>query len=396
MAGGRTLTRGGTAQGTQGTSRSGPPAAMTPFIRASIEHRESMYDSGLKLLTNTGTQDLGSISLPAYGFLRGITLVVSGTGATGGTFTEDGPWNVLQNIMFGEPNGANILQFDTGYSLFLANKYGGYKFPGHTDPRSNPVYLQDAVGNFLFFLRLPFEISGRDGLGSLPNQNSGATFQLRMVLASASTGTGITNVYSALTLPPTVRVQAYAEEWDQPEGASGGVPNQTSPPANNTTQFWSATSYATSVGFNQLRLSRIGNYCRNLILINRRAGNSRANGEADVPNPTTLYLDVRPIDVMETNNWLSQMWERYGFGGRAAGGSLVAALAKETAGGLDNGVRVYDFLHDFDQGAGRENRDLWLPTLGSSRIEVQGNWTNAGTLTVLTNDVAPAGNVFLG
>lgn len=395
---GRTLTRGGTAQGTAGNAagKNAPaPAAFVPFIRASAEHRESVFDSGARAVSAAGTTDLGSIDIPPYGFLRGITLVVTGAGFVGGTFAEDGPWNILQNIMFGEPNGANINQFDTGYSLMLANKYGGYRHPMSTDPRSNPVFLTDAAGNFTFFLRLPFELSGRDALGSLPNQNSGATFKLRLVLASAATGTGVSNVYSALTTPGTVRVQAFMEAWDQPESNVGGMTNQTAPPANNTTQFWSATTYTTTAGFNQLRLNRIGNYCRNLILINRRAGNSRVNGDVDMPNPLTLYLDVRPLDTIERNNWTNQMWERTGMGGRAPAGSLVAGLAKEVAGGLDNGVWFYDFCHEFDQGLGRENRDLWLPTLGSSRVELQGLWGNAGALTVLTNDVAPVGSVFL-
>jgi len=74
---------------------------------------------------------------------------------------------------------------------------------------------------------------------------------------------------------------------------------------------------------------------------------------------------------------------------------MTSALAADVAGGLDNGVFVYDNTHEFDQSIGQENRDLWLPTLGSNRLEVQGSFAAAGTLTVLTNDVAIAGPVFL-
>ena len=52
-------------------------------------------------------------------------------------------------------------------------------------------------------------------------------------------------------------------------------------------------------------------------------------------------------------------------------------------------------MHEFDGTLGRENRDLWLPTLGSSRLEWQFTAANAGTLTVYTNDVAIAGPVFM-
>jgi len=58
-------------------------------------------------------------------------------------------------------------------------------------------------------------------------------------------------------------------------------------------------------------------------------------------------------------------------------------------------VFVLDFTHEFDQSLGQENRDLWLPTLGSSRFELQGSFGAACSVTVLTNDVAIAGPVFL-
>jgi hypothetical protein len=105
----------------------------------------------------------------------------------------------------------------------------------------------------------------------------------------------------------------------------------------------------------------------------------------------TLYLDTRPLDIVERNNWKNQMYERTGFGG-SVGATTPAA---DSAQGLDNGVFVYDFTNEFDGTLGRENRDLWLPTQGSTRLELQGSFANAGTLTVLTNDVAIAGTVFL-
>jgi hypothetical protein len=85
------------------------------------------------------------------------------------------------------------------------------------------------------------------------------------------------------------------------------------------------------------------------------------------------------------------MFERTGFGG--ALGATVPA--NESPQGLDNSVWVYDFCSEFDGGLGRENRDLWLPTLGSTRLELQGSFGAAGALTVFTNDVAIAGSVFM-
>jgi hypothetical protein len=108
-------------------------------------------------------------------------------------------------------------------------------------------------------------------------------------------------------------------------------------------------------------------------------------------DPMYMYLDTRPLDIIEPNLWRHQMYERSGFG--ATNGAV--AIANDLPRGLDNGVRVIDFTHEFDGTYGYENRDLWLPTLGSTRLELQGNFPNAGTLEVLTNDVAIAGSVFI-
>lgn len=365
-----------------------------PFIRASALHREPTGIDVSKVQT-TSDQDLGVFDIPAYGYVRNIVLLVTASGGTGGTpsvtLTEDGTLALIKNIYLTEPNGAVIAQFDSGYDLALANKWGGYGHVLGADPRATPIFspFGTTYASATFLLRIPVEINLRDGLGSLPNQNAAATFKLRATLAKTTdvaTGTFPTTL-------PTVRVRAYLEAWDQPEMNSAGMTNQVTPPAMNTTQFWTSQSYTVNAGNNTIRLTRVGNYVRNLIFQFRRAGTSRANGETDLQavDPTFLYLDTRPLDIIEPNNWRQQMYDRSGFGG-SVGSTTPAA---DAARGLDNGVRVYDFCHEFDGTLGHENRDLWLPTLGSTRLEIQGNFANAGTLKVLTNDVAIAGSVFI-
>lgn len=381
-------TAGGTTA-VRGRQQSGQPAVTptVPFIRASSEHREPTGIDVFKLMT-AADQDLGVFDIPAYGYVRSLFIVVQATGGAGAgvTAAEDGPWNALKNIALTEPNGAVINQFNTGYDLMVGgNKFGGYRSPEGADPRASKVFssVGATTGNFTLAYRIPVELNLRDGLGSLPNQNAAATFKLRLTLAAS---TQIYGVVPGTTLP-TVRVRVFLEAWDQPEAVTAGQSNQTTPPAMNTTQFWSSQTYAVNVGQNTIRLTRVGNYVRNLVFILRRAGTSRVLGEADWADPLTLYLDTRPLDIIENNNWQHQMYERTGFGG--------AGAAQDAAKGLENGVRVYDFMHEFDGVLGRENRDLWLPTLGSTRLELQGVFANAGTLTVLTNDVAVAGSVFL-
>jgi hypothetical protein len=388
-----TQSPGGTVQD-RGGKKEQKVMPTVPFIRASAKHREPTGNDVQRILT-TSDQDLGVMDIPAYGYVRYITILVTASGGTGGTpaatLTEEGIFAALKNIYLTEPNGAVIAQFDNAYDLYLANKFGGYNHVVGADPKSSPVYANAAASfaGFSYLLRIPVELNGRDGLGALPNQNAAATFKLRMTLAKvADIATG--------TLPttlPTVRVRVGLEAWDQPEISSQGQTNQITPPAMNTTQFWSSQTYNVNSGNNTIRLTRVGNYIRNLIFVMRNATPTRAAGETIWNNadPVYLYLDTRPLDIIEPNNWRETMYNRSGYGG-ALGSTTPAA---DSASGLENGVRVYDFMHEFDGTYGHENRDLWLPTLGSTRLELQFQASSAGTLKVLTNDVAIAGNVFI-
>lgn len=380
--------------GNRGGNRDQKVMPTVPFIRASAKHREPTGIDVTKTLT-TSDQDFGVFDIPAYGYVRNLVILVTASGGTGGapavTLTESGVFAALKNIYLTEPNGAVIHQFDTAYQLYLANKFGGYGHVVGADPKADPQFSDAAatLAGFSYMLRIPVELNTRDGLGSLPNQNAAATFKLRMTLgkvADIATGTLPTTL-------PNVRVRVYLEAWDQPEVSSAGATNQVTPPAMNTTQFWSSQTYNVNQGQNTIRLTRVGNYIRNLIFTLRRAGTSRANGETDLmaADPVYLYLDTRPLDIIEPNNWRNTMYQRSGYGG-SVGATTPAA---NSARGLENGVRVYDFMHEFDGTYGHENRDLWLPTLGSTRLEVQFNAANAGTLEVLTNDVAIAGSVFI-
>lgn len=370
-------TAGGTASG---TSQQAPaPVAVKSFVRSSLEHRESAgIDKTVQL--SSSDQDLGAFPIPAYGFLRSLYLLVEITGGAGtAVFQSDSPWNLLKNIIVQEPNGATIAQFNSGYDLYLANKFGGYR--GYNDPKARPDYSTNVVGgNAKFMLRVPLELRARDALGALPNQNAAAAFQLRATLAAA------TNVYTTSpTTLPNVRIRVVTEAWDQPAISSDGTSNQTTPPAMNTTQFWSKQSYPVTAGQNMIRLTRVGNYVRNLAFIYRDATGARVSfASNNFAAPATLQYDTRPIDQMHPEVWRTTMYERTGYG-----------AAYDTAGGLDNGVWVYDFMHEFDGRLGNELNDGWLPTLSSTRLEIQGNFGVAGTLEVLTNDVSVAGNVFL-
>jgi len=374
--GGATASSSGTSQATQA------PTPMVPFIRGSGLHRESVFDNSYTLTTNT--QDIPPIDINAYGYMRSIFILITGTagGGTAVTTVEDGPFNVLQNIQLQQPNGFPFYQVSSGYSSYLIHKYGGYA--GYNDPKRDPNFLYTIGGgtapNLGFGIRIPVELNARDALGVLPNKNAAAPFKLKMTLNT------LANVFGGSPTTPTVRVRVYLEAWDQPPAELNGQAVQVTPPAMNTIQYWTEQPITVAAGQFNARLTRMGNYLRMIIPVLRRASSTRANGDSDWPDPLTIMIDQRNQDYIPKLIWQKDLWEKWGFG------NLGAA---DTVQSRDNGVYPYDWCHEFDGTVGHENRDLWLPTIEATRFELSGSWGNAGVLTVLTNDVAPMGNVFI-
>lgn len=383
-------TRGGTAQ-RQGTG--GRQAAPVPFVRASVEHSEPIgYD--VSTVMTAGVQVLPDIVVPAYGFLRAIVLVVTSTNGVGTsvTATEDAPFNALQNIVLQEPNGAQICNFPSGYDCFLANKFGGYWFDNDVRTDGGYSVALGTTPGVNFIMRIPVEVCLRDAVASLPNQNSGAQFRVKLNLNSTAGVFGGT-----VTTGPTVRVRAFMEAWDQPEDNTDGQPNQTVPPALNTTQYWTRQDFAVNAGQQNVRLTRVGNLLRNLLFVFRTAGGSRSGNDANWADPAYLYYDTRPLDTVSRLQFLQRQRDRYGIRAAIANtnSAVGTAIPVDSGLGRDNGVWPYDFAHEFGGFVGRELRDLWLPTLSSTRLEIQGTFLAAGTLTVLTNDVTIADNVWV-
>lgn len=381
--------KGGT-NGSGGEANEAPrgdsaPALVVPFVRASDEHLQpGNVDETVTAAQFDAGRDLGVFDIPAYGYISHLYILVEATAGAAGLATvaadEDAPFNVLSNIELSEPNGATIVRFNDGWQMYLAQKYGGYLMPSAADPRNSPIFSDvAATGNFTFLLRLPVSLSGRDGVGALANQDSAGQFKLRMSVAAANI------VYD--TEPdtkPGLRIRAWLAAYDQPEPTSAGVGNATEPPASGTTSFWSVQSGITVAnGENTIELKRKGNYLRQIIFVLRTSG-SRNTAETDWPAETRFLRDAFPARYYNDSVWRHIMFERTGFD-----------AANEAANGLDDGVRFHDYMHEFDGGLGRENRDLWQPTRGSTRLEIAGSFLAAATLDIITNDVAIAQNVFL-
>lgn len=361
-----------------------PPAPMVPFTRAAKEHLEPIFDFNQQITANTVT--LGPFDIPAYGYMRGIRLLLQATGGVSAAVTavqEDAPWIAIADLQLADVNGAPLWGPCSGYDLYLHNKYGG--FLGSNDPKQTssfvtPVVGANASGNFSFTLRIPVELNNRDALGALANQNASSTYKLKITQNSAA---GIYSTQPSTTLP-TIRWRSYLEAWTQPPNQDlRGREQYTTPPAHGTSQYFSKFTTTVPTGTSTVRFVRVGNYIRSWFFVNRRSGSTRANGETDWPDPVQLFWDTRLIHAFTKTVWRDIIKERTGY---------VNTI--ETAGGQDNGVFIYDWMHEFAGFLGFEMRDGWIPTLQSTRWELQGSFGNADTVDIITNDIAPNGEVF--
>jgi hypothetical protein len=372
------------------TAKPAAPVMVVPFTRAGKEHIEPFVDVSVLIDANTHVQ--GPYDIPAYGYMRHVVLLAEATGGVASVTVaaqEDAPWIAIADLQLADVNGAPIVGPINGYDLYLVNKYGGYQFipdPKQLFSFSAVAVGASASGNFAFSLRIPVEICNRDGLGAIANQNASSTYKLKFTQNSSA------NIYSTApnTTLPTIRWRAYLEAWSQPPATDlRGHAQATTPPAHGTSSYWSKISPTPSSGQQTIRLARVGNYLRNIIFVNRdNANGTRATGETDFPDPAQLFWDTRLLHNYTKKIWRDMIARRTGLG---MGGAAI-----ETAGGLDNGVFVYDWCHEFDGKLGNELRDGWLPSVQSTRLEIQGQWALASKLDIITNDVAPAGEVFVG
>jgi hypothetical protein len=349
-----------------------PGMSVIPFTRAAQRHVEQGVTQTLSTWATANQQFLA----PSYGYLRELILTVTASGGVNGTKTvalfEDAPWNLFQNVLFTDSNGAPIINLD-GYALHLARKFGSY-LPYREDQSSfgysAPSVGSSGTGNFKAKFEL-INIFGRDGLGALANMDASAAYRLNLTYNAASAF--FTTAPGTL---PSLSALLEANCYSRPAASnSKGQPQATQPPAAGTIQYWTSQSFNLSSGQNTLQLTRTGNVIRNHILIFRSSTDStRATAETDGTIPSVIEFDydagIRYKMNVDTARQLT--YEHYGYD-------------------VENGVVVFNNTNDPDEDAGGgEYGDEYLETLGSTKLVIQFSNSHAGTLQVLTNDIVPA------
>ena len=341
---------------------------LVPFTAAAREVEEPVFDRTSAALS-ANAQQLGPVAVPARGYLRSLFILVesSAGGGAAAVAKEDAPFSVIDQISLTDTNGANVIVPIKGFDLAMINKFGGYEFM--SDPRALPPFSAvAATGAFAFGLRVPVEVNRRHALAALANQNGQQQFQLNLTLAAKG------DVYSTdPTTIPTVRVRIWMEAWTQPPAHdAAGRPTATRPEHDGTYQFWKKAIVNVVAGEQTVKLPHVGNLIRNLILIYRTTTPARST--TNFPSRSTLEYDTHVLHNRDRLYWQQIMAERYG---------LATAS-------LETGVFVYDYTHDFDGHPGGEMGDQYLPTTEASRVEFKGTFGADGTLTILTNEIAPA------
>lgn len=364
------------------------PALKLPFTKGAVKHHEPFGGDLNVNLNASAVTSLGTIEVPAIpGFLRAIlvdiTLVSTGNSATV-ALSADAPWNVISEIT--HQDTASNPQFGamSGYRAYLAHRYGGVM--GQIDPRALPDYTAlttgsgATAGSGRFQLRVPVEANARDGFCSLYNSNAAVPFRLKLILNALN---------QIFTTAPNGTVQAQVrlvgEFWYEPDVVDVyGRPQETVPPANGSTMFWSQfVGVQQSAGLQTFRIQRGGLFWRTLIMEFRNSSGDRA--AASVPADLTLAMDTRPLFQQSTMALRLKMAEAFNF----------ATTTADALNGPDTGVVVWSFADEFDGKHGFEMREQYLPTSQGSRLDLQYTLTQATIPTVLVNDIAPAAGVLI-
>jgi hypothetical protein len=366
-----------------------PAPAYKPFKNGVQPIDDEPYDTTVTL--TVGTQVLNpQYQVPSTAYLNEIEILAEGASAGNSAtvvFTADGPFVAIQSLIFTDTGNNEIITAITGWDLMVINKFGGYKF--NDDPRSGPVFVATAGaggtgGTFAFVLRVPIELVPRDALGSLPNKSSSTPFKVKMTINTLAA------IYStAPTVAPTLRIRMNPVSYWQPTAQDGsGNAVQPNPPGVSTTQYWNKTDYTVNAGSFTTQLDNsVGYPVRNLIFILRDSTLSRAQGEADWPDPARLQVQATLTAQKLRTIWRDEIAKDYGYTGAVG----------DTVGSKDNGVYVLNFCKDFYAKPGWENRRSYLRTTDGMRLQLKGTIGGSGshTMTVLTNYVGVAGGTTL-
>jgi hypothetical protein len=354
--------------GTPGGSSS-PAAPSVPFLWGTYEHSE--INSGTPVAVQPGTTAKPlSFTITAGGFLRGVMITFTSSGGVAGTAfmaAADAPWSLITSATLQLTSGKQMLGPMSGWQLYMNALF---MRPWDLDPAQLPTFSNGV--NPSFQIRMFNEI--RASVGVLPNLDSRAKYQLKLVIAPK------TKWYSvAPTTVPTLSISVWKTDYAQPDPVNilGQQVTQT-PPGIAWQRNVSTQELVTVAGTKWYTLTTLGQYIRCLLLEVRNATGARTAIAAT--KVATWQLDNAQRWVQTIKKWKYEN-ERY-FGAMWAnnGGNAVAAKA------LPTGMYALPQFHN----PGDRDGPVWLPTAPGETFRFQLTGLPAGgTLSFTMETLAP-------
>ncbi len=300
--------------------------------------------------------------------------VVSSGGVSGGTSavaSGDGPWNVIQNLLFQDPFGTQIFNVD-GWSLRLLMAYGvQFGQWGVAAPDSLASYSAAAItGNFTLPIYLPFNLDS-SGYCSLVAMNGASLPTLAINTNTLATVFSTTPGGTA----PTLKFTCHADYWAAPI-----LNANLAPPGVGSYAPWTKTQGAQSIpsaAQQYVTLQNVGTYIHTLILTLRDSVGTRQDYWP--LNDLQLLLDSVPVINETFNARIDKMITAYNF-------------TRPT------GVIVYPFRQSVqDMVTAADTHDVDLYTTPGTTLEVGGTFQAVGsapaTLDVLTGQLFAKGGI---
>jgi hypothetical protein len=347
------------------------------------EEIQNAYDQTITV--TAATVQFPDVEIEPDGWSRGWWFdfnMVAGSNVATVAFTEDFPFCGVSTVLLKGTNVPQTFGPFSGYDWAAINKYGGYQSIG--DPRNDQAYNGGTAGSGFtgahWTLYIPLEISQHDALGDLQNQSDNSVY--RVAVTAAASATMFT---TAPTNAPTIELKVEQDSYSEPVAALalGGRPIMNAPPLPGTRQCWQQED-DTGIpgGTHTTKITNgIGYAYRNIMLIERRAGTSRANGQSDFPDPLEIWLGGTRVKRLGQNVWKTKMGRRF---------SLVTKTA-DAAMGPENGVRILNWDSDVGIDPGNDARRKLFRTQDGNVFKIVGTWANAGTLWINSNYVIPSG-----
>lgn len=372
--------RGGQGRGNQGGGRSAAPARKRSFLVGTQEVWEGGdYD---QTFTQTAGGALQPWTLQGTGWLSRLWFYVTYTTTGGTALTADAPFILFNTIQLNDVNNEAIFGPFDGYTWFVTNKYGGYYYDD--DPATNAVYTASATAG-TFIMQIPLEIVNRDPIGAVASVNNTATLTVLMTLNAATVAFTSATAWS-------VRVRGLQDfYWEPRKQDKQGRQIAGAPPANGTTQYWTQGSVpiAAAGTINQQLITGLGYPFRQYIFLLRDATGSRANGEANWPDPL-IGLKFEANFLLTQYNKAQWQAEIARVTGYPSGTADVRGAG--TIPGKENGVYIIFWNKDFFiKKNGGETRRTYLVTSPGSNFIFNGAIGGSGNMYSIVNYVAPGG-----